>query len=90
MAKLINIENGEEREVKENDCEDLMRAGEELGVVIACRVGVCGVCKVEVVEGAENLNELSEQERDMGFGENRERLLCKCVIKKGTVKIKVQ
>ena len=84
MAKVIS-EDGKEVEVKDGD--KIKEAIEEMGVLIACADGTCGVCKVEVLEGMENLNKINEAEKDMGC-ENNERLGCQCTIRKGKVKIK--
>ena len=84
MAIVIR-EDGQEREIK--DGEKIKEAIEEMGVLIACADGTCGVCKVEVLEGMENLNKINEAEKDMGC-ENNERLGCQCTIRKGKVKIK--
>ena len=62
-------------------------AGEQLGVVFGCSMGICGTCLIEVEEGMENLSELSENEKDMCLEDN-ERLLCQCKVMKGVVKIK--
>jgi ferredoxin len=89
MAKLINEETNEEVEVKDNDQNDLVEKAEELGIPFGCQDGICGACRVEVVEGMENLSEFTEQEKDLGFDESgNERLLCQCKIKKGIVKIR--
>ncbi len=57
---------------------------EELGVPIGCSNGVCGTCEVEVLEGMENLNEITEEEEDLGM-EGNKRLGCQCVILKDAV-----
>ncbi len=62
-------------------------AEEQLGVSFSCRQGICGSCKVEVLEGMQNLTPKTEEEEAMGCSGN-ERLLCQCKIKGGTVKIK--
>lgn len=56
-----------------------------------CRMGSCGTCRCIVVEGAQNVNELTEAENDLfdtltSVGEN-ERLGCQLVIQ-GDVSIK--
>ncbi len=56
------------------------------GLPFSCNTGVCGVCQIRVLEGAENLNELTEEEKDFGLSPNM-RLGCLCFIKRGTVKI---
>ena len=59
---------------------------ENAGIPFCCNSGVCGTCKVEVLQGAENLDELTEEENDLGMDRNN-RLSCRCRIKSGTVKI---
>jgi ferredoxin len=83
MAKVVL--EGQEREVP--DGEKVREAVEEMGVLIACADGSCGVCKLDVEEGMENLNEINEKEKEMGC-ENNERLGCQCKILKGEVKVK--
>jgi len=59
---------------------------ENAGVPIGCSNGVCGTCEVEVLDGMSNLNELTEEEEDLGM-EGNKRLGCQCIINKGTVKL---
>tara|TARA_Y100000034_G_C6850565_1_gene385854 strand:+ start:197 stop:460 length:264 start_codon:yes stop_codon:yes gene_type:complete len=84
MAKIKTDEK--EVEIEDNSeikeiCED------ELETLIACSDGTCGVCKIEVLEGMENLNDINEKEKEMGC-EGNERLACQCKIKSGEIKIK--
>ncbi len=79
------MEGGQEIEVKDGD--KIKDAIEKMGVLIACADGTCGVCKIEILEGMKNLNEINESEKDMGC-EGNERLGCQCKIKKGEIKIK--
>ena len=80
----ILIINDEEIEV--TDGENIVDVIEEAGVPIGCSNGVCGTCEVEVLEGSDNLNELTEEEEDLGM-EGDKRLGCQCVVKSGTVKL---
>ncbi|MEM3074634.1 MAG: 2Fe-2S iron-sulfur cluster-binding protein [Candidatus Pacearchaeota archaeon] len=100
MAKIIRIdeiiefESKEinEKEVKENNNQDLIDKAEELGVPFGCTDGRCGSCRVEIIEGMENLSERTKNEIDMGFDESDNfRLICQCTIKNknGIVKIKI-
>ncbi len=82
MAKLII--NDEEIEIE--DGSKIVETIEEAGVPIGCSNGVCGTCEVEVLEGMENLNEMTEEEEDLGM-EGDKRLGCQCEIKSGTVKL---
>ncbi len=59
---------------------------EELGVLFGCRSGLCGTCMIGVVEGEENLSELTEEEVAMDR-DRKHRLACQAKIKKGTVTI---
>ena len=83
MAKLIL--DGKEEEIKDGD--HIKDALDKLGVIIACSDGSCGVCKIDVEEGMENLSEFKECEKEMGC-ENNERLGCQCKLIKGEVKVK--
>ena len=82
MAKLI-IDNVE---YDVADGERIDEVCQEAGVPYNCNSGVCGSCQIEILEGEENLNELQEEEQDLGLGRTR-RLSCMCVINKGVVKI---
>ena len=64
----------------------IMQAAEELGVPFSCREGLCGTCKVKILEGQENLEDKNDKEKNMNLEEN-ERLCCQAKIKKGNVKI---
>ncbi len=84
MAKIKT----NEKEVELEDGSDIREVCEdELDTLIACSDGTCGVCKVEVLEGMENLNDINEKEKEMGCEDN-ERLVCQCKIIKGEIKIK--
>ena len=77
----------DEKEIELADNSSISEAAEELGVPIPCGEGICGACEIEVVEGLENLNKLTDEETALGMEGNR-RLACVCTIKTGTVKIK--
>ena len=92
MAKIARVsENGEiEESLDVSIDEDLVDAGEKLGVAFGCIDGRCGSCRVEIVEGMENLSELTKNELDMGMNDEEPyRLMCQCKIKKGLVKIRI-
>lgn len=59
---------------------------EQSGIPFSCNSGVCATCQIEVLEGAENLSELNDEENDLGMDRNH-RLSCQCAIKGGIVKI---
>jgi len=58
---------------------------ESAGIPFGCTEGICGSCRVEVKEGEDNLNDLTQEEIDMGMSKT-ERLACQCKIKSGIVK----
>jgi ferredoxin len=77
-GKSAEIENG----------KGIKEAAREFDVPFGCENGVCGTCQVQIMEGAENLSELNEQEIDMGLDKDN-RLCCQAKIRQGIVKIKV-
>jgi ferredoxin len=75
------------------DGERIMPAAEELNVTFRCRGGGCGACKTRVVEGRENLSELTKNEkryRDVHGLDEDERLMCQTRVESGTVVIDPQ
>ncbi|HME87375.1 MAG TPA: 2Fe-2S iron-sulfur cluster-binding protein, partial [Candidatus Nanoarchaeia archaeon] len=60
---------------------------DELGVPFSCRSGICGTCRIQVLEGEENLSPLNEQEEYYGGLDRKNRLSCQASIVSGTVKI---
>ena len=83
MAKLIK----DDQEAEISDGEPIKEPCKEFGVLFGCEDGLCGTCLIEILEGDENLTELTQQEQDMDLDRKR-RLACQCKIKGGTVKIK--
>lgn len=83
MAKLIF----DGKEVDVPDGEAIKEYGRKLGVPFGCEHGVCGTCKIDILSGAENLNELNEAEEDMER-DRTHRLTCQCKILHGTVEIR--
>ena len=83
MAKFF-IDN---TEYDLSDGAALAEICEKSGVPFSCNSGVCGTCQIEVLEGAENLNELNQEEKDLAMDENH-RLGCQCKIISGIVKVK--
>lgn len=63
----------------------IKEAGQEFGVAFGCNEGLCGVCTIDILEGAENLNELNEREQAFGFDKSK-RLCCQAKIMKGSMK----
>ncbi len=82
MAKII-IDN---TEYDVPDGTSILEMCEEAGIPLSCNSGVCGSCQIRVLEGAENLNELNQEEQDLGM-DQQNRLGCQCIINRGTVKV---
>ncbi len=82
MAKLLidNIEH----ELPDGAC--LAETCERAGIPFSCNSGVCGTCQIEILEGADCLDEPNQEELDLGMDRNH-RLSCQCKILKGTVKV---
>jgi len=87
MAKIINETNKKEIEVR--DGNDIRNSCEELGVFFGCVDGICGTCMVDIVEGKENLSDLTKEEKELERDIDH-RLACQCRIKSGLVKIKYE
>lgn len=67
-------------------CEDY-----ETSILFGCRDGACGACMVRVLEGADNLSPMQDDERDFletMAAEPNERLACQCKVR-GDVKLEV-
>ena len=82
MAKLII----DDAEFELPDGASIDETCENAGIPFSCNSGVCGTCQIEIIEGAENLSALNQEEDDLGMDENN-RLSCQCKILKGTVKV---
>ncbi len=82
MAKLI-IDN---ITYEVPDGQPMAEACETAGIPFSCNSGVCGTCQIEIQEGAENLNELNREERDLAM-DHKHRLGCQCKILSGIVKV---
>ena len=76
------------KSVQVKDGDQIIEACKELGLPFGCHSGLCGTCEMEVVEGAENLSELTDEERMLGHVDKKHRQACQCRILKGVVKIK--
>jgi ferredoxin len=83
MARLISDSGTKEVQ----DGSDIVNQAETLGVPFGCYEGHCGACLITIIEGNENLSELTEKEKAYGLEKNQ-RLACQCRIKHGDVKIK--
>lgn len=82
MAKVI-IDN---IEYEATDGADIAEICEKHGIPFSCNSGVCGTCQIEVLEGAENLGELNDEEKELAMDRNH-RLGCQCKIISGVVKV---
>ena len=80
----IEFDKSYEVDQKEVTLFDLYRA-EDLPLVFGCRIGICGVCKIRVTEGLENVSKKNKAEKEF-TEKNNERLACQCIIR-GDVKI---
>ncbi len=89
MPKLHNITTNEDVEVEKDNNDSLKRRSEEIGVLFGCEDGRCMSCRVEVVEGNDNLTPRTQNEKDLDI-EAPHRLMCQCKIKEGLVKIRSQ
>ena len=83
MGKIIAKDG---REVSVEDGSYVKDACKEVGVPFSCEDGVCGTCMIDVLDGQDNLSELTEQEQDLAR-DKEHRLACQCKIKSGEVKI---
>lgn len=70
-------------EVGENPIE----AFEKLGINFDCKGGTCGLCRIKVLKGMENINPKTEAEENFPLEEN-ERLSCQCHKITGDIEIK--
>ena len=75
-----------EKEIEVSNGEQIKEACMDLGVPFGCEEGFCGTCRIKVVEGYENLSEITPREKDL-FVEGNERQACQCRIKSGAVRI---
>lgn len=82
MAKLIINQT----EYTLPDGASMADVCEQAGLPFNCNTGICGSCQITILEGHDNLNELTEEEHDLGLSGNS-RLACQCRIIAGTVRI---
>lgn len=82
MAKLF-IDN---IEYDVPDGTQMAEVCEKAGIPFSCNSGVCATCQIDILEGAENLGDLNQEEKDLGM-DQKHRLSCQCVIKSGIVKV---
>ncbi|MCB9771937.1 MAG: (2Fe-2S)-binding protein [Candidatus Omnitrophica bacterium] len=82
MAKLF-IDN---IEYEVADGTPIAEICEKTGIPFSCNSGVCATCQIDILEGAENLGDLNQEEKDLGM-DQKHRLSCQCIIKSGIVKV---
>ncbi|MBD3203547.1 2Fe-2S iron-sulfur cluster binding domain-containing protein [Candidatus Woesearchaeota archaeon] len=80
MAKIIY--EGKKIDVEDNS--QITEACEKLGVPFLCYTGICKSCVINILKGEENLNEITEIEKEHDL-EKSMRLACQCRIKSGSV-----
>lgn len=97
MPKLIVEASpvGPDKEVDVPDGGDLVDVSDEtlLPIPFSCRSASCGTCQIEVVEGAELLEEPEEDESDLLDligGSSRSRLACQARLKPGPGLVRVR
>ncbi|MFH1218368.1 MAG: 2Fe-2S iron-sulfur cluster-binding protein [Candidatus Peregrinibacteria bacterium] len=84
MPKVTFKKTGAEAEVSEG--VDLKTVTRDNGwpIVYGCEDGVCGTCVIKIESGAENLSEVTEQEKQtleiMGLDSAKYRLACQCKV----------
>jgi ferredoxin len=89
---IVVYKNKDER-VEVLDGENLKKIirDNSWAIPFGCEDGICGTCLVRVVEGFENLSELSEKEKmtlpAMGLDDGIHRLACQCSVLQGEIVI---
>tara|TARA_Y100000310_G_scaffold159115_1_gene158595 strand:+ start:12644 stop:12895 length:252 start_codon:yes stop_codon:yes gene_type:complete len=74
----------EGKQVELQDGEAIRDACEKLDILFACKEGYCGTCMITIQEGAENLTELTNEEK-MLDRDMQHRLACQAKIKQGII-----
>jgi len=80
------LQRSEKNQIAVPDGEPMLEYAKELGVSFGCHSGLCGTCRIEVLEGMENLSPKTEEEIILECTGNQ-RQACQCKILQGTVKI---
>jgi ferredoxin len=84
MSVIKSFKTKEEIEVSNGS--SIKEACKKMNVPFGCETGVCGSCMINIVEGEENLNELTEEEEALAR-DKKHRLACQCKIESGEVEI---
>ena len=85
MATITHVGSGKKVSIPDGQlirdvCE------QELDIPFSCKDGICGTCKIKIIDGMSNLSPKNDKEIDMGI-EKDQRLACQTKIKSGNVKI---
>lgn len=93
MAKLTFLPSGLTLDVSEGQTVFEVGWKHDAGLASACvGKGTCGLCRIVVVEGEENLSPYNEtEEKHLGnlYHLTKRRLSCQCVLKGGDVVVEV-
>lgn len=84
---IVHVKN-DNQDVQVPDGSQLEVLDGKSSVLFACKTGTCASCKVNVLEGMENLEEPNELEKEglENFKEEpNDRLMCQCKIKSGKI-----
>lgn len=91
MPKVTITTDNKTYDVAENYAMIDMCEEFDTSILFGCRDGACGACMIRVLEGADNLSPMLDDERDFletMAAEPNERLACQCKVK-GDVKVEV-
>ena len=91
MPKVTITTDNKTIEVPQNYAMIDMCEDHDTSILFGCRDGACGACMIRVLEGAEHLSAMKDDERDFletMAAEPNERLACQCKVL-GDVKVEV-
>jgi ferredoxin len=75
-----------DKSIEVADGSPVKDACKQLGIEFGCEAGMCRACKVEVLDGMDNLGEYNQKEVDLAMAD-KERLMCQCKISGGEILI---
>lgn len=91
LYQVLVSSSGESFTLPHNACLSDAAELQVAGLVFGCRAGMCGICVIEVVEGAPNLSPPEEDESmflsRLGHDAGSRRLACQCRLR-GNVTIR--